>query len=328
VPRVHEEPPPGSPLAPLGGWLTSAGCDAAMAVALAGDVSPRLYFRVARGSGSAILALYPEAMRETQERFLRSGALLAAAGVRVPRVLAHSAELGATLLEDLGARTLYDAGEDWPALLAYFHAALDGAARLAEVDRDAVAALNPALDTELLGRELEKTRTMFLEPRALLEHDQRQAWEAFVAELCAAIGAEPTRPCHRDFMARNLVPVAGLEVAVLDHQDLRLGPPTYDVASLLNDSLFPPPAAEEKLLEHAGLAQGEPRQRYRRAAVQRGLKAVGTFAAFAARGAPRHLPLIAPTGARVLRHLGALPERRLLPPAFLARLAGAFCYTE
>ncbi len=328
MPRVHEEPPPGSPLAPLGGWLTHAGCAATGAVALAGDVSLRLYFRIARGEGSAILALYPEAIRETQERFLLSGALLAAAGVRVPRVLAHSAELGATLLEDLGPRTLYDAREDWATLLPCFDAALDSAARIAALDRDAVAALNPALDAGLLSRELEKTRAMFLEPRALLEAGERDAWESFVAELCAAIGAETMQPCHRDYMARNLVPLAARDVVVLDHQDLRLGPPSYDVASLLNDSLFPPPAAEEALLERAGLAHGEGRLSYRRAAVQRGLKAVGTFAAFAARGAPRHLPLVAPTGARALRHLAALPERRLLPAAFLARLGEAFCYTE
>ena len=43
---------------------------------------------------------------------------------------------------------------------------------------------------------------------------------------------------------------------MLDHQDLRLGPPFYDLASLLNDTLFPPPDAEEALL--AAAAPGPP----------------------------------------------------------------------
>ena len=59
-------------------------------------------------------------------------------------------------------------------------------------------------------------------------------------------------PCHRDFMVRNLMPLRGRRgLVVLDHQDLRLGPPLYDLASLLNDTLFPPPEAEEALLAAA-----------------------------------------------------------------------------
>lgn len=95
---------------------------------------------------------------------------------------------------------------------------------------------------------------------------------------------------------------AGL--AVLDHQDLRLGPVAYDVASLLNDSLFPPAAVEAALLKRSGA----PELDYRRAAVQRTLKAVGTYAAFAERGARRHLPLIRPTLRRTLFHMRQLPE--------------------
>nr|HPK65586.1 phosphotransferase [Thermoanaerobaculia bacterium] len=61
--------------------------------------------------------------------------------------------------------------------------------------------------------------------------------------------------CHRDYMVRNLLPVGDGEVAavgVIDHQDLRLGPPWYDLASLCNDSLFPPPELVEVWLDDAG----------------------------------------------------------------------------
>ena len=98
-------------------------------------------------------------------------------------------------------------------------------------------------------------------------------------------------------------------VGVLDHQDLRLGPPAYDLASLLNDSLFPPVEVEERLLRRAGVpAEGTERETYHRAAAQRTLKAVGSYAAFAGRGSDRHLCLIPPTLARALHHLGRLPE--------------------
>ena len=53
---------------------------------------------------------------------------------------------------------------------------------------------------------------------------------------------------------------------------------------------------------------GELSRSYRLAAAQRCLKAVGTYAAFAARGAPRHVPLIVPTLKRALVHLEDLAE--------------------
>ena len=52
----------------------------------------------------------------------------------------------------------------------------------------------------------------------------------------------------------------------------------------------------------------EDRVRYHRAAAQRTLKAVGTYASFARRGADRHLPLVPPTLARCLEHMALVPE--------------------
>jgi aminoglycoside/choline kinase family phosphotransferase len=160
---------------------------------------------------------------------------------------------------------------------------------------------------------------VFLIPRRLLGSAvQERAIGTLFDEICARLGAEPAVPCHRDFMARNLIPRSAAsggtgEVAVIDHQDLRFGPPRYDLASLLNDTRFPSPALEGELLAET---LGDPAEieSYHRAAAQRTLKAVGTFAKFAERGAPRHLPLIAPTLARALRHLERIPEGAEIAP--------------
>jgi aminoglycoside/choline kinase family phosphotransferase len=117
-------------------------------------------------------------------------------------------------------------------------------------------------------------------------------------------------------MVRNLMPLPdGAGLVVLDHQDLRLGPPLYDLASLLNDTLFPPPAAEEALLAGALTSEAERApvlRSYHRAAAQRTLKAVGTYAKFARLGADRHLPLIAPTLARFVKNFSRIPEGETL----------------
>jgi N-acetylmuramate 1-kinase len=308
----------------LAAWLKSAGYAAREIQPLPGDVSPRRYFRAALAAGgTAVLATYPPQARDVCPRFLRTTAILQAAGVPVPRVLAADCAAGWMLLEDLGPRTLADWGQarPWSELGACFEHALDLAGRIARLPADALAGLNPPLGRELLARELAQTWDLFLEPRGLvsdplLAADLRLALDA----VCDRLASEPPLPCHRDFMARNLMPLrepGGL--AVLDHQDLRLGPPLYDVASLLNDTLFPPPAAEAALLAPV-LSSPADRERYHRAAAQRTLKAVGTYASFARRGATRHLPLIAPTLARFVSHFGRVAEGSSLAP----RLAPAW----
>jgi hypothetical protein len=301
----------------LAAWLAARGLAPLELAALAGDVSPRLYFRVRFAPATApaesvVAAFYPPAARAACARFLASGRLMAAAGVRVPETLAADSDAGVMLLEDLGARTLYEfAPGDWRTLGPYLEAAVRTLDRLRQLPPGEVAALNPPLDAELLRRELEQTWRVFLEPRGLLA-DAALARELgeLLDRICGELGAEPRQPCHRDFMARNLVPLAATpaQVAVLDHQDLRLGPPGYDLASLLNDSLFPPAALAERLRQAAGVGE----RSYRLAAVQRTLKAVGTFAAFAARGSPRHLPLVAPTLERCVENLEALGEDQAL----------------
>jgi hypothetical protein len=297
-------------------WLAARGLAARSSTPLAGDVGARRYWRLRLAAGgSAVLALYPPAERTACRHFLASGELLAGAGVRVPAVLARDCARGRMVVEDLGRETVYDLRRrPWPEVAPYFEAAARAARRIAALPAGAVAALSPPLDAALLRRELGRTWEAFLEPRGLVAGDGFGGRLAAALDaLCAALGAAPPAPCHRDLMVRNLVPLGESEVGVLDHQDLRLGPPLYDLASLLNDSLFPPPEAERALLaEHAPDAAA--RLAYHRAAAQRTLKAVGTYAAFARRGRRRHLPLIAPTLSRALVHLAAAPETAAVAP--------------
>jgi aminoglycoside/choline kinase family phosphotransferase len=314
----------------LDAWRLAAGAagnPVAEVQALAGDVSPRRYFRIvfpagAAGAagGTAILATYPAELRETCARFLRTTASLAAAGIRVPRVLGSDCQAGWMLVEDLGPLTLGDWGQGrpWSEINPFFEHARELAARISHLPADGLAELNPRLGRELLARELAQTWELFLEPQGLVRDAAlASGLRTALDTLCATLGDEPPVPCHRDFMARNLMPLPATSavpetstvrggLAVLDHQDLRLGPPWYDLASLLNDTLFPPPEAEEALLS-AALPAPE-RVRYHRAAAQRTLKAVGTYAKFARQGANRHLPLVEPTLARFVKHCAMIPE--------------------
>lgn len=291
-------------------WLAGLGYPAREIVSLTGDVSPRRYSRVVLEDGAtAVLATYPDEVRDVCPRFLRTTELLAGAGVRVPRVFAASCEHGWMLVEDFGPRTLGEQQErPWSELRLYFARALELIRRIASLPVEAVAPLNPPLGRELLRQELAQTWDLFLAPRELTGGPAlTEALGTAFDTLCERLGDETPVPCHRDFMVRNLMPLdetGGL--AVLDHQDLRLGPPAYDLASLLNDTLFPPAEIEEELL--ASALGGADRLGYHRAAAQRTIKAVGTYTKFSLRGANRHLPLIPPTLARGLHHLARTPE--------------------
>lgn len=308
---------------------------------LAGDVGQRRYLRPRGeklGGPPVLVALYPPSLVAAGRRFRITGDLLAAVGVRVPEVLEagelpgdgpEDAGWGAWMLvEDLGPATLWQqhgrrhrgsaaaAGAPPPAaLVEHFRRAARLVERIRSLPVQAVRALSPSLDRALLARELEGTWRSFLGPRGMTERTTPGALLAgLLEEICDAVAAEPPTVCHRDFMVRNLVPVAPAgegpeadgELAVLDHQDLRPGPPLYDLASLLNDSLFPDPALESELLAAAqppGTGAEAFAASYHRTAVQRTLKAVGTYAR-----SGHHGELIGPTLERALDHLERTPE--------------------
>lgn len=290
-------------------WLATRGVAFDHLEPLAGDVSARRYARVALATGgTTVLAHYPPSLVEAGERYCRTTAILETAGVRVPAIHRWDADAGMMWLEDVGDRSLYDAAQSGRVVDPHRRRAVALAGRIAALAPAALGAINPRLDGVTLRSELEQSWHLVLLPNGLtgegrLRRDLGLALDA----LCASLDEAPPGPCHRDFMARNLLLDAAEELTVIDHQDLRLGPPWYDLASLLNDSLYVTPEQEAKLLDLARVPPEE-RQAYHRAAAQRTLKIVGTFTAFARRGAPRHLQLVPPSLRAARRHLSLLSE--------------------
>jgi aminoglycoside/choline kinase family phosphotransferase len=103
---------------------------------------------------------------------------------------------------------------------------------------------------------------------------------------------------------------------VIDYQDLRMGPDTYDLASLLRDRgvvRFLGTGVEMEFVDYYGC----PRQRYFETLLQRSIKILGTWARqFLDRGKRRYLDFIDPTLESVHRCLEELPEFRKLGDVF------------
>ncbi|GIX39539.1 MAG: aminoglycoside phosphotransferase [Silanimonas sp.] len=242
-------------------------------------------------------------------------------GVRVPRVLAQDLDAGFLLLEDLGPRTLLQVIDEANAE-AWFKAAIEQLLRLQAI---CLPAEFPRYDEALLARELRLFDDWLLERHLglVLDCSQSDTLELVYRRLIDAALAQPRVLVHRDFMPRNLMPLADGQLAVLDFQDAVAGPIAYDVLSLFKDAFLSWPADRvewglahyHERARHAGLpvpALADFRRDVDFIGVQRHLKVLGIFARLNHRdGKPKYLA-DAPRFVRYL--LDVLPRHPALDP--------------
>jgi hypothetical protein len=265
-------------------------------VPLTGDASDRRYFRVLlRDESPQVLAVHPGAIEFAKLPFVNVAKLLSEMPVPVPRIHGYSDELGIIALQDLGDVTLQ---AHLGAATPEQHAALYRQAvtfidtlqrRGAELASPEYVPYGIAFDVEKLTWELQFFTKHFLEAYrgAQLTAAQRNALAAEYAAIVEELAAEPRVLCHRDYHSRNLMLNEG-NLYIIDFQDARLGPDTYDLVSLLRDSYvdFTEQQVEGLIAFFLALREGrlpaasEPeefRRRFDLMALQRNLKALGTF---------------------------------------------------
>jgi hypothetical protein len=304
-------------------YLTDTGLAArgARVVPLTGDASDRRYVRILlRDERSQVLAVYPQAFDVDQLPFANVARLMAAMPVPVPRTLGHSNALGILALDDLGDVTLQaHLGTASPTE----HAALyrQAVTLIDTMQRRGRDLASPdylpygiAFDVEKLSWELQFFVKHFLGAYrgALLSAAEREALDRELTGMAEELAAEPRVLCHRDYHSRNLMLHDG-QLYIIDFQDARMGPDTYDLVSLLRDSYVD--LAEREVDEliafflalrgasAGGETSSEPRafrRRFDLMAMQRNLKALGTVGfQTATRGNPVYIQYIPRTLAYV-----------------------------
>jgi N-acetylmuramate 1-kinase len=264
---------------------------------LTGDASDRRYYRVILQDGdSMVLALHAGSIEFDRMPFVSVARLLATIALPVPRILHHSDELGIIGLQDLGDVTLQaHLGAATPDEHdALYRQAVSLIARLqtrgAEVASEDYPPYHVAFDTDKLAWEFEFFYKYFLKayrgvsPSVAVQGGLSKEWSSIVEELAN----EPRVLCHRDYHSRNLM-LSGGELFIIDFQDARMGPDTYDLVSLLRDSYVDLTSRQvDELIAYflalkhgaAGVSPeqaGEFRRRFDVMALQRNFKALGTF---------------------------------------------------
>ena len=273
------------------GYLDRFGIKDTRIVPLTGDASDRRYYRILPAEGpSFVLAVHAAPFVFDTLPFANTASLFAAMPVPVPHILGHADDLGVLALEDLGDVTLQahlgSAPDRHTALYVQAVTFIDVMQRRGrELASPKYLPYGIAFDEEKLTWELNFFLKHYLQAYrgATLTDAEREALAGEFGRMVLELAAEPRVLCHRDYHSRNLM-WRDDRLYIIDFQDARLGPDTYDLVSLLRDSYVDlPPTVLDELVAYFLTLQGrsEEKERFKRRfdqmALQRNLKALGTF---------------------------------------------------
>ena len=278
-------------------FLEGQGIKNKLIVPLTPDASTRNYFRIPWKKRKAVAAVYPEPFDPHFHPYLDVTRLFLESGIPVPEIYAVDGQSGVIVQEDLGDRQLFRVYEAAPkdecddykeravSLIAQIQKATDTA-----FERQSIAS-RLAFDEAKLSWELD----FFVEHyfgslrSETLRHAEAAELKSELNDIAAELAARPRVLCHRDFHAANLMVDESDRLRVVDHQDARMGPVTYDLVSFLLDRRSEPPSLAElrayrlhlleqrRMLGLDALDPDEVAREFRLMAIQRGLKATGTF---------------------------------------------------
>lgn len=322
-------------LTELCNWVTQfKHFEKAIPVPASTDASFRRYFRV-QGDQSRIVMDAPGS-KEDCRTFVDIAAILAEIGLNAPQVIEANLDKGFILMSDLGTTQYLDALAEEPS-------------RAPELYRDALDALLllqregkrfrkklPPYDHAKLSFELSLFKEWLCERHLGIEFDaaEQAAWRDGCTLLINNALSQPQVFVHLDYHSRNLMVCEDQNPGILDFQDAREGPLTYDLVSLLRDCYIKWPVEMvsqwvsyffERLPE--AVKAGQDRDAFVRdfdlMGVQRHLKAAGIFARLKIRDdkgryladVPRTLGYIVDVAPRypALSGLLELLEGRVLP---------------
>jgi aminoglycoside/choline kinase family phosphotransferase len=303
-------------------FLTKAGWGGAERRHLAADASFRRYERLWHDGTSRVLMDAPPP-RENVGAFDRIARTLIGLGLSAPRALAIDEAAGLMLLEDFGDRTFTRALAENVDEASLYRLAIDSLIALHQRWQPSAEAAPASYDDARLLDEAMLLPDWFLpalrgtptpEP---VRAAYTEAWRAVLDRARAG----PDSLVLRDYHVDNLVLLEGRDgiaaCGLLDFQDAVIGPPAYDVVSLLEDARRDIGAgvATEMLaryleafpeLDRAGFMES-----YAVLGAQRAAKILGIFTRLSRRDGKNHYLNHIP---RVWRILTAGLERPVLAP--------------
>jgi len=314
-----------------------------------GDASTRSYERLTRDGATYILMNSPKRpdgppvrggkpysaiahLAEDVTPFVAVARALRDHGVSAPAIFAADREAGLLVIEDLGDE-LVVAGDPPAPIESRYEAATDLLAELHQETLHDVIPVEPGVDHRLPRYDLD---AFLIEVELLLDwylpklearlsEAKRENYRALWRDALLPMTSGTQTWVLRDFHSPNLLWLPEREssarIGVLDFQDAVMGPPAYDVASLLQDARVDVPEMMEIALlsrytrarRAANAAFDAPAfvRDYATLAAQRASKILGIFARLDRRDHKpqylRHLPRVSGYLRRSLAHPALAP---------------------
>ncbi|MBI3804087.1 MAG: phosphotransferase [Nitrospirae bacterium] len=325
--------------------------DKLIATRLTGDASNRSYYRLsglAGGSAPSLILMVlaePEGFKASEEAvsgtgtpitelpFINIQRYLHARKVAVPEILFYDTARGWLFLEDLGDITLAETiqNQDESVVRSYYQKAIDTLLDIhleTSTGGEGCIAHHRAFDPALFVWEFDHFIEYGIEARnnGPIPEKRKKEIRAYFSDIALRLASLPQVFTHRDYHSRNLMvqpDPAGARIRVIDFQDALMGPPQYDLASLLRDSYIDLPEASIDALVRYYLQQREARsgektqeemfrEYFDLVSIQRNLKAAGRFVYIdRVKKNDRFLQYVPPTLRKVKRNLQKY--RRLTP---------------
>jgi NDP-sugar pyrophosphorylase family protein/aminoglycoside/choline kinase family phosphotransferase len=206
--------------------------------------SNRKYFRMREGARSAVLVRF-ERDDPDFDRYISYTNFFRRYNIPVPALLGQDREKREALLEDLGDLSLYS----WlkcrrPAseVELLYRKVIDIAVKihngLTEHLSDCALLQGRAFNYDHLRWETDYFIERFVKGLRVMVVNNASSLEEEFHRLAVRVDSYPKTVIHRDFQAQNIMMVDGMPW-LIDYQGARIGPPAYDLASLLWDPYYP-----------------------------------------------------------------------------------------
>ena len=266
---------------------------------LAGDGSDRCYYRIEDKDHNQSYVLMKlsqsdaSLLKEGKYEWVILSYLLTNYGIRVPRAIKLIPEYASLIIEDYGdvmLETYIDKyyTEDYSKVEEIFSQATLICSRMLSISYDGSLWCQRKFDSSRFIWELNFFLTHYYNDTLslFLSTSEKTLFDKEAKELSDFITGDSSYFVHRDFHSRNIMLKDGT-LAVIDFQDSRLGPCSYDLVSLIYDNYTPLTMEERnsifitssKLIKESVSDKVYQRilSEYKYVLLQRQLKAIGSY---------------------------------------------------
>lgn len=267
---------------------------------LAGDGSARCYYRITnpRRNKSMVLMQLPEndakELKNGTYDWIAISEIFRNESIFAPSPIFAMADYNALIIEDYGnvmleteIHELLEA-KNFDQISLLYKQCIEIIAKLLAIPRNQNSVwCKRRFDADRFDWELNFFENKYIKnlPNFTLTDSEQKLFKAEAASLSSCLASFPQYFVHRDFHSRNIMIKDG-SLALIDFQDARLGPATYDLVSLICDPYVNIPIAQRvHLLEEGCRAIGnivstgenEISSQLQACIIQRQLKAIGSY---------------------------------------------------